>query len=509
MTGLSYPGISQLFVAKVHPPSLAAITPLSVIGNTVTTLVPGGILNDGFAINWAKNVLDKASPYAQGWEQDQVDGGDDVCKENQLLHSQKVDIIQKAYDNPFYTDEVAAPLNPTTFVGEIDVPVFLAGAWQDEQTGPFFFTLLDQFANAPIKRFTVYNGVHPDAFGPQTISEWKNFLDLYVAQKVPSVDGPVRILAPNLFQEIFGVGLELPPNRFATAESYEAALATYEQEPELRVIFEAGALAPLGSPQGPFDAKFASWPPAGTEARRWYFQPDGSLALTPPTASAAASRFALDPSAGQHGILAPGGDVWDLLPDYDWKPLESGKAIAFESDPLAANLVMIGSGSVDLFLRSTVDDADLEVNLSEIRTDGQEMYVQSGWLRASHRALAPDATELWPEHTYRQEHAKPLVAGEWALTRVGLAGFSHVFRKGSRIRISVDTPGDSRAEWRFRLKEFPSGAEHDVAHSATRASSVVLPVVPGVDVSSLAPPCPSLRGQQCRVYEPLTNVVAP
>ena len=46
-----------------------------------------------------------------------------------------------------------------------------------------------------------------------------------------------------------------------------------------------------------------------------------------------------------------------------------------------------------------VDDADVEVNLSEVRPDGQEMYVQSGWLRASHRALDPKSTELWPEHT--------------------------------------------------------------------------------------------------------------
>ena len=41
MTGLSYPGISQLFVARTHPPSLAAITPLSVIGDTYSTAVPG------------------------------------------------------------------------------------------------------------------------------------------------------------------------------------------------------------------------------------------------------------------------------------------------------------------------------------------------------------------------------------------------------------------------------------------------------------------------------------
>jgi hypothetical protein len=50
MVGLSYPGITQLFVAAERPPGLSAITPLSVIGNSATTMLPGGILNDGFAL---------------------------------------------------------------------------------------------------------------------------------------------------------------------------------------------------------------------------------------------------------------------------------------------------------------------------------------------------------------------------------------------------------------------------------------------------------------------------
>ena len=42
MMGVSYGGISQLFVAATDPPDLAAITPLSVIDNSATTLYPGG-----------------------------------------------------------------------------------------------------------------------------------------------------------------------------------------------------------------------------------------------------------------------------------------------------------------------------------------------------------------------------------------------------------------------------------------------------------------------------------
>src|SRR6185369_5235967 len=126
----------------------------------------------------------------------------------------KVDMVQKAKNNPYYTDESAAPVDPTAFAHEINVPVFLAGAWQDEQTGPFFFTLLDQFKSSPVTRFTVYNGVHPDGFAPQVLVEWKTFLDLYVAHRVPSIDAGTRQLAPVLTQAIFKSTLDLPPDRF-------------------------------------------------------------------------------------------------------------------------------------------------------------------------------------------------------------------------------------------------------------------------------------------------------
>lgn len=47
MVGLSYPGISQLFVASTNPPHLAAITPLSVYDDTAKgVLAPGGLFNE-------------------------------------------------------------------------------------------------------------------------------------------------------------------------------------------------------------------------------------------------------------------------------------------------------------------------------------------------------------------------------------------------------------------------------------------------------------------------------
>ena len=74
----------------------SAIAPMSVIGGAHSTMLPGGILNDGFATAWITNVISKAKPYGQGWEQSQVDKGDTVCAENQLLHGQYIDNVEQA-----------------------------------------------------------------------------------------------------------------------------------------------------------------------------------------------------------------------------------------------------------------------------------------------------------------------------------------------------------------------------------------------------------------------------
>ena len=76
----------------------------------------------------------------------------------------------------------------------------------------------------------------------------------------------------------------------------------------------------------------------------------------------------------------------------------AGTALAYETAPLAERRdASIGNSSVDLWLKSTAPDTDIQVTITEVRPDGKEMYVQNGWLRASDRALSPDATDAAPD----------------------------------------------------------------------------------------------------------------
>src|SRR3984893_6019030 len=136
--GISYCGLSQLFTAQTQPPDLAAISPLSVIDQTQTTLYPGGVLNTGFAVDWAKERQDQAKPAdpnangdprygGQPYADAQItaEGPGSICKANQVLHPDAADLISKIRANDHYVPEVADPLSPATFVNKINVPTYM------------------------------------------------------------------------------------------------------------------------------------------------------------------------------------------------------------------------------------------------------------------------------------------------------------------------------------------------------------------------------------------------
>jgi predicted acyl esterase len=163
---------------------------------------------------------------------------------------------------------------------------------------------------------------------------------------------------------------------------------------------------------------------------------------------------------------------------------------------------LVGTGSGDLWVRSRATDGDVQVTLTEVGADGNERYVQNGWLRLSHRAIDHRrSTTLAPFHSDLEADAAPLPARRWVSARVALFPFAHQFRAGSRIRITVQAPGGDRPEWTFATPATGGETAYQVAHDRFRASRVVLPVLAHGPALPAAPaPCPSLRAQPCRAY---------
>lgn len=498
MVGISYPGISQLFVASTQPPSLAAITPLSVLDDSYRgTLYPGGILNTGFAVEWTKQRMESSAPYGQAWSKEQADSGDTVCADNQKLRLQNPDLVGLIEANPYYAPEVADEINPTLFVDKITVPVFIAGAWQDEQTGGRFPSLLDNFTNTSKVFVTLTNGLHTDSIGPGVMARYVEFLNLYVADRVPDLSSavaPSSILASTLYG--VDVGLDAT-NRFAD-KSLEEARAAFEAEGRVRILFENGAAEgqPNGAPLPRWTAEFPSWPIPTVEPVRFNFGAEGSMG--PTVAGTGSTTYRADPAAVAATFYqGDSSTIWRADTVYIWPRNPEGTAAVFTSEPLTEDLVLAGPSSADLWISSDATDTDLEVTISEVRDDGSEVYVQSGWLRASHRALDDsESPELRPVHSHLQASAAPLVAGEVTPVRVEIFPVAHPFRKGSRIRVTIDAPGGNRAVWQFRT--ISAGENVTIVHDATHPSSIVFSMVRGLDVPSGYAACGALRGQPCR-----------
>lgn len=535
MLGISYGGISQLFVAQLNPPSLAAISPVAVIDATATTLYPGGILNTGFAVEWAKERQREARPAGpdagQRWAYERIQAGDTVCAANQALHDEATDLMAKIEQNSHYNPAVADPLDPVTFVHNIKVPTFLACQWQDEQTGGHCPELASRFSGTDKAWFTFTNGPHIDSLAPETFNRLYDFLMLYVAKDAPIRNQAlIRAAAPFIYQLVLGLPpgdvVPLPPDPIQAIPTYEEALAAFEKLPRVRVLFENGAGASptgerrAGNPYPAFEQSFPSLPVPGTVARAWYLGPGGTLSDRPP-AVGGADGFIADARAlplTNHGPRTGTGGLWGSASEWqwDWRQNPPGTALSYVTEPLPEDTAVIGAGSVHLWARSSTPDVDLQVTVTEVRPDGTETFVQNGYLRASQRKLSTGtdnllkrpSTYLDPVPSFRRADAAPMPADRFVELAIPLYYQGHVYRKGSRIRIIVAAPNGAQPVWSFS-RTVPHGtARVAVSYSSETPSALVLPVVPGVRAPTPLPPCPGLRNQPCRTFVALANAPA-
>jgi len=533
MLGISYGGISQLFAAQLQPHALEAIAPLSVIDATASTLYPGGILNTGFAVAWAEQRQQNAEPAGpssgQHWAYEQIQKGDQTCAANQALHGEARNLLAKIKENSTYDASVADPLDPVSFVDKINVPTFMACQWEDEQTGGHCADLAEHFSGTKLKWFTFTNGAHIDSLDPYTYDRLYDFLELFVAHQAPAInEAVVHAAAPVIYQEAMGLPKEdlvtLPPDPIQEELTYESALSAFEALPEIRVLFDNGAgtsptdSTTAGNPYPAFEQSFPSFPIPGTAARTWYVGRDGALDEQRPTAPGVdtyTSNASGVPLADYSGSTGSGG-LWGEASQWEWNWVQpqTGSAVSYVSAALASTTTAIGGGAVHLWVKSSAPDVDLQATVSEVRPDGNETFVQDGWIRASERKLATNArnmfkqrpTALQPIPTFLASDLKPMPADEFVPITIPLYFEGHVYRSGSRIRVTISAPNGTEPVWSFSQTQ-PEGttAQVSIAFGQSMPSSLTLPVVPGVNVPSGLPACPSLRNEPCRPYHVFVN----
>jgi hypothetical protein len=115
------------------------------------------------------------------------------------------------------------------------------------------------------------------------------------------------------------------------------------------------------------------------------------------------------------------------------------------------------------------------------------------------------STLLGPIPTFTEADAQPMRGGKFVQVAIPLYYQGHAYRAGSRIRVTIAGPNGQQPVWSFG-ESVPDGtSEVSIAFSSKQPSSLVLPVIPGLEAPTALPPCPSLRNQPCRSYQPIVN----
>jgi predicted acyl esterase len=302
----------------------------------------------------------------------------------------------------------------------------------------------------------------------------------------------------------------LPDDPIQEEPDLAAAKAAFEAQKPIRILFDNGAGGAPYKPVPGFERSFGEMPPNRAAPQSWYMAGNGRLKGKP---GGGADQFTWDPSAraptdfsGDTGS-GPNG-LWTDNPSYDWTQNPEGTALSYVSGPLARDTTVLGSGEVQVWVRSEARNVDLQATVSEVRPDGKETFVQGGWLRTEARKIDRAASSLGdPRQTFRKADARTLPKGRWVKVRIPLYYQGHVYREGSRLRVTISAPGGDQPIWAFaETTTDPSGTPWvAISHAGKQPSRLVLPVVPKLGAPTPLPACPALRGEPCRDYEPLAN----
>jgi uncharacterized protein len=463
MIGVSFGGITQLLTAEQRPPHLLAIAPSSATSDLYRDVVyPGGVLEYDFTFAWTAIQKEGGTDYA-------ITGappsGDAECERNYIAHeianaSTKNLIPTLVLQNPYDDDSGRKWIRraPNAHLSRIGVPVFMHNQWQDEQLPGRIWESLSKFSHPAEVWANFSNGNHGrDYYNPTDQRHTLQFLDHFVR----GVDNGFGRRVPHL-----SVAMD-------TAISRDGA----ENEPAWSI--DRNSLHLKAKP------------------RSFYLRDGGRMTRGRPGADEGSDSYAYPrpaPDVTEPGPTEMGHSAGQLT----WKgPVPPGGSVAYTSPPMRHDMVVAGPASLNLWLSSTGTNTDLEATVTEVRPDGQETYVQRGWLRASHRKLQPAlSTTLRPYQTHLRRDAEPLQPGSPTYMRLEVFPFAHAFRKGSQLRVWIEAPTGHTGFWAFQ--PVPTPATNTVLHDAAHPSRLVVGVVPGEAARAPLPPCDTLRNQPCR-----------
>ena len=203
---------------------------------------------------------------------------------------------------------------------------------------------------------------------------------------------------------------------------------------------------------------FEEWPPAATNVA-YYLRPDGALTRDAATGDARAASFVYDPAdptptAGGPVLQPPGKQV-------DNAAIEArADVLTYTSEPVGANQDVVGPVSARIFVRASLDHADVFVRLCDVDEQGVSRNVVDGIRRLSPQTVPAADVAVGADGVLAVEVALyPTAYRILAGHRIRLQVSGGAFPRYARNHGSGEPFGSAIATRRCRFEIF-ADAEH-------------------------------------------------
>jgi uncharacterized protein len=208
---------------------------------------------------------------------------------------------------------------------------------------------------------------------------------------------------------------------------------------------------------------FSDWPPLA-QNERWYLQPEGALATTPPPASEP-DHYRYDPSDPTPAVGGNSLGFRKHMGAKDNRKLEARPDVLTSTSAiLDHDMEVIGPLTADLYVRSSLQHTDFFARLCVVEPSGKSINLCDGIIRLTPDCIAP-----------QEDGSLHLQINIWPT--------AYHFRRGERIRLQVSSgahpsfvrnPGTGEplaTATKLRV------AEQSVYHDPKHPSAIVLPVI--------------------------------
>jgi predicted acyl esterase len=425
MTGYSYFGEIQLFVASEQPPHLKSIYPTGVWADLYRMAYPGGILclflyglwdgrlgTSGFAPRKVVSAMMKNLPGQEFKRRlKEAMSNPDIRNFPNLYHLLNyplknplfVDLLLNPLNGPFYSERSAYPK-----FNKIKIPVYSVGAWKH------FFNVFGQFSvysgiNSP-KKMMMYSPGIPDR-------PWRQDLDNVIRWNDHWLKG-------------IDTGIM--------------------DEPPIKIFV-------MGADQWRYENE---WPLARTRWTKFYLRSWNNLSPEPETYNKEPDCFVQEPLHMS----------------------DKAQSLNYLSPPMPEDTEVIGPVALYLFASIDTDDTNWIAALYDVDEHGMEQLLGKGNLKASHRAIDRSQSKPWqPYHPHTS--SEPVVPGEVCEYAIEIAPIANMFKAGHRIKLEIKSmvsPKDPEFLIHFHPLLCSSRTTvHRIYRSKEYESHLVLPIVPG------------------------------